>query len=66
LLRGAADGAVTLDGRPLRAGDIAVLARTHRQGNFMRDALRALRIGSVELSQASVFHTSDAEELGAC
>lgn len=63
LLRGAADGAVTLDGRPLRAGDIAVLARTHRQGNFMRDALRALRIGSVELSQASVFHTSDAEEL---
>jgi exodeoxyribonuclease V beta subunit len=63
LLRGASEGTVTLDGRPLRAGDIAVLVRTHRQGNLMREALRALRIGSVELSQASVFHTSDAEEL---
>ncbi len=63
LLRGAAGGDVTLDGKPLRAGDIAVLVRTHRQGNLIRDALRALRIGSVEVSQASVFHTSDAEEL---
>jgi len=37
--------------------------RTHRQGNLMRESLRALRVGSVEVSQASVFHTSDAEEL---
>jgi exodeoxyribonuclease V beta subunit len=45
LLQGAADGEVALDGRPLRAGDIAVLVRTHRQGNLMRDALRCLHIG---------------------
>jgi exodeoxyribonuclease V beta subunit len=63
LLRGAGRGEITLDDKPLAAGDIAVLVRTHRQGNLMRDALRVLRIGSAELSQASVFHTSDAEEL---
>ena len=63
LLRGAAEDRVTLDGRPLRAADVAVLVRTHRQGNLMREALRALRIGSVEVSQASVFHSSDAQEL---
>ncbi len=49
--------------RPLAAGDIAVLVRSNAQGTLIRHALVALGVGSVELSQASVFRSSDAEEL---
>lgn len=52
-----------LDGRPLQPGDIAVLVRNHAQGSEARAALAALGIGSVELSQASVFASADAAEL---
>lgn len=47
----------------LRADDIAVLVRSHREGSAMRAALAALGVGSVELAQTSVFETTDAEEL---
>ena len=50
-------------GQPLSGGDIAVLVRTHAQGGEMRRALAALGVGSVELSQASVFQSPDAEDL---
>ena len=63
LLTAAAAGGVTLDARPLRAGDIAVLVRTHAQGSLVRQALAGLGVGSVELSQASVFTSPDAEDL---
>ncbi|MFT3820621.1 MAG: exodeoxyribonuclease V subunit beta [Rubrivivax sp.] len=63
LLAAAQQGQVLLDGRPLDGGDIAVLARTHRQGAAMRQALAARGVGSVELSQASVHASIDAEEL---
>ena len=56
-------GRISLDGRPLRPGDIAVLVRSHAQGSEIKQALASLAIGSVELSQASVFHTADAEEV---
>ena len=49
--------------RALAAGDIAVLVRSHAQGAAMRRALSALGVGSVELSQASVFDSSDAADL---
>ncbi len=49
--------------RPLAAGDIAVLVRSNRQGSQIRQALTARGVGSVELSQASVFRSGDAEEL---
>ena len=49
--------------RPLAAGDIAVLVRSNAQGSRIRQALTARGVGSVELSQASVFRSSDAEEL---
>jgi len=49
--------------RPLAAGDIAVLVRSNAQGSQVRAALTARGVGSVELSQASVFRSSDAEEL---
>lgn len=63
LLGEARHARITLDGRPLRAGDIAVLVRSHRQGGEVRQALAARGIGSVELSQASVYRSPDAEEL---
>jgi exodeoxyribonuclease V beta subunit len=56
-------GAITLGGRPLRAGDIAVLVRRHAQGAEVRQALSALNVGCVELSQASIYLSPDAEEL---
>ncbi len=49
--------------RALAAGDIAVLVRSHAQGAAMRRALSAVAVGSVELSQASVFDSSDAADL---
>lgn len=63
LLGEARAGRVTLGQRPLRARDIAVLVRSHAQGRRMRDALAVRGIASVELSQASVFTTVEAEEL---
>ncbi len=63
LINAARAGQVSLDGRPLRPGDIAVLVRSHAQGGEMKRALAALRVGSVELSQASVFQSVDAEEV---
>ncbi len=56
-------GRITLDGQSLRPADIAVLVRSHAQGREIKDALAALNIGSVELSQSSVFRTTDAEEV---
>ena len=63
LLAAARRGEVQHDGRPLAAGDIAVLVRTHRQGLQTRRALEALGVGCIELSQAGVFDSVDAEEL---
>jgi exodeoxyribonuclease V beta subunit len=67
LLGAAQRGEVTLGegpaARPLAAGDIAVLVRSNAQGSLIRHALGALGVGSVELSQASVFASSDAEEI---
>ena len=56
-------GEVTIGERSLRAGDIAVLVRSHAQGSEVRAALSALGVGSVELSQQSVFASPDAEDL---
>ncbi len=63
LLAAAQCGEVRLGERALAAGDIAVLVRTHAHGRVMRQALAALGVGSVELSQSSVFHGDEATEL---
>jgi exodeoxyribonuclease V beta subunit len=63
LLRGARDGQVTLGERPLAGSDIAVLVQTHRQGALVKRALGALGVAAVELAQASVFSTPEAELL---
>ncbi|ENO83393.1 UvrD-helicase domain-containing protein, partial [Thauera linaloolentis] len=63
LLAAAAEGRIRIGERPLAPSDIAVLVRSHGQGARMRRVLAVFGVGSVELSQASVFHTDDAEEL---
>lgn len=49
--------------RRLKGGDIAVLARTHRQASAVRDALARLGVASVQRGAQSVFSTREAEEL---
>ena len=63
LLTATTDNKITLDNRPLRAGDIAVLVKSHAQGSAIRHALAALQIGCVELSHASIFDSVDAAEV---
>ncbi len=63
LLGAASRSEITLDEQPLLAGDIAVLVRSHAQGRRIRQALARLEVGSVELSQESVFKSADAEEV---
>ena len=63
LLNEARAGRITIDQRPLSAGDIALIVRSHAQGRQLREALHRLGIGSVELSQQNIFHTNDAEDL---
>ncbi|MBN8265316.1 MAG: PD-(D/E)XK nuclease family protein, partial [Xanthomonadales bacterium] len=54
---------IRIGGKALAPADIAVLVRSHGQGARMRRALASFGVGSVELSQASVFASDDAEEL---
>jgi exodeoxyribonuclease V beta subunit len=63
LLAEAGAGRIRLGNGPLTAADIAVLVRSHGQGRIMREALAERGIACVELSQASVFATLEAEEL---
>lgn len=50
------------DGRPLLAGDVAVLVNTHAQGQIIRTALAALDIASVTAGAGSVYATDAGED----
>lgn len=63
LLAGASQGQVTLDGRPLGGADIAVLVRSHHEGELIRKALLARGVSSVSIAQDSVHHGPDALDL---
>jgi exodeoxyribonuclease V beta subunit len=63
LVAEAAAGRIRVGDRPLRPADVAVLVRTHAQGSAMKRALAGLDVGSVELAQASIFRSVDAEEV---
>ncbi|MDH5245384.1 MAG: UvrD-helicase domain-containing protein, partial [Betaproteobacteria bacterium] len=56
-------GRITIGDHRLRPADVAVLVRTHAQGGVVKRELARLEIGSVEMSQASVFQTPDAEDV---
>src|SRR5574337_1725623 len=56
-------GRITVGGAALTAGHIAVLVKSHRQAGRIKRALAGLGVGSVELAQAGIFHSAEAEEL---
>jgi exodeoxyribonuclease V beta subunit len=63
LLTASLNGQITLDGRPLRPGDIAVLVRSRSLGGGVKRALASLRVGAVELSRDSIFGSPEARDL---
>jgi exodeoxyribonuclease V beta subunit len=52
-----------LGDKAVAGGDIAVLVPTHHLGRMIRAALAGVGIGSVELSQESIFSSNEAEDL---
>jgi exodeoxyribonuclease V beta subunit len=65
LLHGARTGTVSLDGKPLRPRDVAVLVRSGREADEIRAALRGAGIGSAVNSRDSVFESAQAADLAA-
>lgn len=63
LLTAGLEGSARLSGRPLSAADIAVLVRSHGDGEIVTEALSAMGIASVATSRKSVYATLDAWEL---
>ena len=57
------DGQTLVGGKPLTAGDIAVIVRTHRQAAIVLNALSARGIAGVMRSDRSIFATREAEEV---
>jgi exodeoxyribonuclease V beta subunit len=57
------DGSILVGGKPLAAGDIAVIVRTHRQAATVLKALSASGISGVMQSDKSIFETREAEEM---
>ncbi len=53
----------TLDGRPVRASDIAVLVRGHEERRKIQQALTQAGVKSVSLGTETVFSTREAHEL---
>ena len=52
----------TFDGRPLLAGDVAVLVATHAQATTVREALHRRRVPAVIAGSGSVFATQAGED----
>ncbi|WP_449412288.1 exodeoxyribonuclease V subunit beta [Pandoraea soli] len=63
LLAGASRGDIRVGDRALAPGDIAVIVQTHRQGALMKSMLAEHAVGSVELTQDSVFASDEAQTL---
>lgn len=52
-----------LGNRPVTAADIAILVRSHREAALIEEVLRDARIPAVRHTDASVFHSAQAQEL---
>lgn len=63
LIAGGRDGLIKIGEDPLEPKNIAVLVRTKRQGWSVKAALARVGIGSVDLTDRSVFATLEAEEM---
>jgi exodeoxyribonuclease V beta subunit len=57
------DGRTTLHGRPVRAGDVAILCRKNVQLTAVGEALRVAGVPSVGIGDASVFDSPEARML---
>ncbi|PPU95598.1 exodeoxyribonuclease V subunit beta [Xanthomonas populi] len=62
-LAGGRDGTATVNGRPVQAGDIAVLVRSHSEATRMQQALGGAGIPAVAAGKQSLFATDEALEL---
>jgi exodeoxyribonuclease V beta subunit len=63
LLQQGQQGLAHIEGQALSSGDFAVLVRNHRQGRFIKEALQACGIASVQKSPIGIFETEEAAEL---
>ncbi|MDR1349732.1 MAG: exodeoxyribonuclease V subunit beta [Zoogloeaceae bacterium] len=63
LLNAARQGRIRIEDAPLTARNMAVLVRTHKQGSLMKRALAAVGLQAAELTQASVFASTEAQEV---
>ena len=63
LLNASNQGKATIEGKPIGGGDIAVLIRSHRQGDMIKAALNQRKIASVQSSKQSIFETHEAVEI---
>lgn len=63
LIRLGSEGRARIGERPLQAEDIAILVRTNREADIMRDALVRWNIPHVVSSRESVFDSPEAEDV---
>ena len=63
VLSAARTGNALIGGKPLQAGDIAVLVRSHKEAARIQQALLAVGIPAVAAGKHSLFATSEAHEL---
>ena len=63
LLNAAEQGDARIGDVPISGGDIAVLIRSHSQGDLIKSALNARGIASVQSSKDSIFETHEAAEI---
>jgi exodeoxyribonuclease V beta subunit len=63
LLNLAAQGQALIGDAPLKAQDIAILVRTHDEGQLMQQALAERGIIAVSKNKQKIFHTPEAEQL---
>ncbi|MDR8391586.1 exodeoxyribonuclease V subunit beta [Aliifodinibius sp. S!AR15-10] len=56
-------GTVTIDGRPIKPKDIAILVRKHQQADLVREKLEDRGVNCVQYSEKSVFETDEARNL---
>ncbi len=63
LLQGAKHGSVLVDDKPLKAGEIAFLIRSHAEAPFAKKALEKRGIHSVYLTKNSVLQQDTAKDL---
>lgn len=62
-LRDGHNGQASINGHAVRAGDLAVLVRTHSEATRMQHALAAVGIPAVAAGRQSLFATDQAQEL---